>query len=270
MNDNVIKDIMVQNYRFDNYYDPTKLFIFLSLTYSNELSDKYLVLDIAKSVYRLFISNLNMAKSNLNITIRNIQKYGIIDIVPHIISTINQIIREQVNGSFKLIGDYLYVNFDEKSESASKMISLVCNTLFKKYYKKEIIPINDYKECQFLDDKKIDEFGVSSIKNLIFEDLQYCPLCEETNKEKLYVTHILLKNESNNELDSINKNNLLLMCKDEWIDYVNGLFYFDEFGRVVNNGSKNVNNRMRISQSLLNNERKEYIKKHIQYLLNNE
>ncbi len=265
MNENVIKDIMVQEYRLDNYFDPTKIFIFMALVGSdNKLSTNYSIVDITRSVYRLFISNLNIAKSNLNITIRNLEKYGVADIVPHVTATIKQIIREEINNSFRLIGDCLYVNFEDCSETSSNMIMLVCKTLFKKYYKTDLKPIMNYKECAYLNDKNIHEFGKCSLMSLIFEDLQYCPLCEETQKEKLFVTHILLNEESDNTDDAINKNNLLLLCEDEWKDYVNKLFYFDEFGRVINLGSPHVNNKMRLSQLLLNEERKDFLKKHYQ------
>lgn len=119
-----------------------------------------------------------------------------------------------------------------------------------------------YEEVKLIDDRDIDLFGKSSIKKLIFEELQYCPLCENIVYDDLYVTHILFNDETQDDNDSINPNNLLLMCRDEWIDYEKGLFVFDEFGKVVNKGSMLVNNRMRLSQRLLNSERKAYIIKH--------
>ena len=49
---------------------------------------------------------------------------------------------------------------------------------------------------------------------------------------------------------------------NEWFDYVSGKFYFNENGRVVNVSSKIVSGEMRISLSLINNERRDFIKKH--------
>lgn len=262
MNEHFYQDIMVQTYRNDNYSDPTKLFIILSLTAEKKLKPVYSLYEIAKYVYRLYISNLSLTNNNFNIVIRNIEKYGISDIVPIVYLVCTQWIREQKNDSLKVTNENLYVRLDDYSDQSLNVIRTICNALLQKYYKCSINEMFSYEEVKLIDDRDIDLFGKSSIKKLIFEELQYCPLCENIVYDDLYVTHILFNDETQDDNDSINPNNLLLMCRDEWIDYEKGLFVFDEFGKVVNKGSMLVNNRMRLSQRLLNSERKAYIIKH--------
>jgi len=262
MNDKFIKDVMLQNYQFDNYYDPTKIFCILSFIRDNEIKKIITIREMSEYVYRYFISNIYIAKNNLNFVVRNISKYGIEDIVPHVLSSLRSWVREQINDSITINGDYVTINLDNYSVDSAATIKVVCKTLYQKYYKRFLVPITDYSKYSLIDDKNVEEFGNSEFKKMIFEDLQYCPLCEETKKENLYVVHILFNDESDDISSSYDKNNLLLMCKDEANDYVNGRFYFDEFGRVVNNGSILVSKSMRISQKILTRKRKEYLKKH--------
>ena len=263
MNENFFKDIMIQNYQTDNFYDPTKLFIILGLIEDNSLKQRYSYYEIAQQVYRYYISNYQLAEHSINIVIRNLRRYGVEDIVPYVLEVVKQWIRESKYGSLRMTKDSLLLNVDSYDNEAAELTETICNTLFLKYYKKKIVPIDDYKEIRNLDDHSAELFGKSGIKNLIFEDLQYCPLCENVIYDELYATHILFNEESNMSASIVDKNNLLLMCKEEFVDYSNKLFWFDEFGRVINNGSKIVNNRMRLSQKLLNKERKFYIKEHL-------
>lgn len=262
MNDKLIKDIMIQKYQFNNFYDPTKLFIILALLEEGSFYKSYSIYDISKYVYRYYISNIEITKYNFNSVVRNIRKYGVEDIVPLVSSTIKQWIKEQKYNSINILNDQIFLNIDDYSNKAVSTVKTVCKTLFFKYYKVQLKPIKNYKEILEIDDTKIDKIGISSIKELVFEDMQYCPLCEETDPNKLFVTHILLNSETDNAEDGINKDNLLLLCENEFEDYIKGLFYFDELGRVINNGSKCVNNKMRLSQKILNSERKMFIKRH--------
>ena len=262
MNGRFIKDIMIQKYQYNNFYDPTKLFIILALLEEDVFYERYSIYDISKYVYRYYISNIEIAKYNFSSVIRNIDKYGIDDIVPIVVSTIIQWIKEQKYDSIRYSNEQVILNIEDYSSKYVNQIRTVCKTLFLKYYKAQLKPIKNYSELIDINDKEIEQIGKSELKELIFEDMQYCPLCEETDKTKLFVSHILFNEETDNPSDSINKNNLIIFCENEFYDYINGLFYFDEFGKVINNGSKIVNNKMRLSQKFLNEERKEYIKKH--------
>ena len=60
---------MCQKYQFDNYFDPTKLFVALSFTECGSLKSRYSIKEIAQYVYRYYIANPDIAKHNFNIII---------------------------------------------------------------------------------------------------------------------------------------------------------------------------------------------------------
>ena len=266
MNDKWYKDIMIQKYQCDNFYDPTKLFIILSFTENNILKEKYTIKEIAKYVYRYYISNMEIAKHNFNIIVRNINKYGIEDLMPTIISSINEWIREQKNDSIILFDNYIKLNLESYDFETLKLTRTIAKTLFQKYYKTQLNELTDYSQALLLNDYDLNTFGKSILKQLIFEDIQYCPLSEEINTNNLYVIHLFSKEDGANDLEFLNKDNLMLLSKDMANDYINKKFYFDEFGRVINISSQNVNNKMRLSINLMTNERKNFIIRHNELL----
>lgn len=264
MNEKWYKDIMTQKYQYDNYFDPTKLFIALAFTESGELKQKYPIKEIAQYVYRYYIANLDIARHNFNIVVRNIEKYGIADIIPFVVSTVNQWIKEQRYNSLSIKDSFIFLNIDEYDSETVMLTKKTCEALFQKYYKTKLNRIIDYSFAAELDDRNLEVFGKSDLRHLIFEDMQYCPLTEVTDEKNLYVVHILPKIESSDKNDLVNKNNLILLSKDMASEYIQGLFYFDEFGRVVNNGSKIVSRRMRLGINLITEERKKYIQRHFE------
>lgn len=264
MNENWYKDIMAQKYQYDNYFDPTKLFVALAFTESGELKQRYPIKEIAQYVYRYYIANLDIARHNFNIVVRNIEKYGVDDIYSFIVSTVNQWIKEQKYNSLSINDTFVFLNLDEYDDKTVLLTRKTCEALFQKYYKTKLNKITDYSYIAELDDSNLEIFGKSNIRYLIFEDMQYCPLTEITDEKELYVVHILPKIESAEKSDLINKDNLLLLSKEMALEYIQGLFYFDEFGRVVSNGSKIASRRMRLSISLITEGRKEYIQRHFE------
>lgn len=262
MNENWYKDIMVQKYQYDNYFDPTKLFIALAFVETGRIKQRYPIKEIAQYVYRYYIANLNIARHNFNVVVRNIEKYGVDDIFSFVVSTVNQWIREQKYSSVSMNDTFVFLKLDEYDDKTVLLTRKTCEALFQKYYKTKINRILDNSYCAELDDTNIDLFGKCNLRYLIFEEIQYCPLTETTNEEELYVVHILPKEESAEKCDLINKDNLMLLSKEMALEYIHELFYFDEFGRVVNNGSKVVSEKMRLSINLITEGRKAYIKKH--------
>ena len=261
MNDNWYKDIMLQRFQLDTYYDPTKLIIALSMTESGVLKERYTIDEICRLVRRYYVANQEIAKSNVNVAIRNVAKYGISDLKPAVLLNIKMWEKEQQFGSISHDDHFVYLNIDNYSDDQSALTRRLCLTLFKKYYKKDLVIIDAKKYLLALNDRKL-EFGISDFKEYALEDFQYCPLSEETNIDHLYVSHIYFRDEGASEEDFLNPFNSILLGLNEWFDYVSGKFYFDENGRVVNVSSKIVSGKMRISLSLINNERRDFIKKH--------
>ena len=220
MNDKWYKDIMIQKYQCDNYFDPTKLFIILSLTEDKILKEKYTIKEITKFVYRYYIANIEIAKHNFNIIVRNINKYGINNLMPVVIASINQWIREQKNNSIIFHDTYINLNLESYDEETLGLTRTMAKTLFMKYYKVQLKELPDYFDSLVLDDYDIETFGNSSLKQLIFEDIQYCPLFEETDISNLYVIHLFSKEDGANYLEFTNKDNLMVFSKTIAMDYI--------------------------------------------------
>lgn len=261
MNDCWFKDIMLQRFQLDTYYDPTKLIIALSFTEGGALKEKYSVDEVCRIVRRYYVANLEIAKSNVNVAIRNVAKYGISDLKATVFLNIKMWEKEQQFGSISHDDHFIYLNVEDYSKEQALLTRKLCLTLFKKYYKRELLTIDNKRQLLELNDRKL-EFGISDFKEYALEDFQYCPLSEETNIDHLYVSHIFFKDEGATDEEFLNPFNSILLGLNEWFDYVSGKFYFDENGRVVNISSKIVSEKMRISLSLISNERRNFIKKH--------
>lgn len=259
MNEKWFKDLMIQKYQCDNYFDPTKLFIVMSLTENGVLKEKYSIKEIATYVYRYYISNIEIAKRNFNIIVRNIDKYGIDDIIPIVNLGLSQWIKEQKNDSIYYYETFIKLNLKSYDDKTLELTRRMVKTLFLKYYKIKLNNIYDYSSIKNIDDKELDEFGNSLAKTLIIEDFQFCPITEETNIDNLYAVRIFSKEDGASEEDLISKDNLMLFSKDIAVDFINKKFTIDSFGRIHNISSKNVNEKMRISINLLNDNRKKYI-----------
>lgn len=269
MNENWFKDIMVQKYQCDNYYDPTKLFLVLALTEENKLKQRYTIKEISQYIYRYYVANDEIATHNFNITVRNIKKYGINDIISFVEASIKQWIKEQKYNSILLQDSIVILNLEQYDQFTLQLSRTMAATLFQKYYKANIKYIDKYNDLLALNDLDVSSFGMSRLKRKIFEDVQYCPITEETKYENLCVVHILPFCESKNKDDMLDKDNMMLFSKEIAKEYNEKLFFIDVFGRVINNGSLIVNNKMRISMNLMNEKRREYVKRHLEKNLKN-
>ena len=112
MNDNWYKDIMIQRFQLDTYYDPTKLFLALSLTETGVLKEKYKIDDICRYIRRLYVANPDVAKANVNVSIRNVTKYGISDLKPTVLMSIRMWEKEQQFNSISHDDHFLYLTVD--------------------------------------------------------------------------------------------------------------------------------------------------------------
>ena len=262
MNDKWFKDILAQNYPSNNYCDPTKIFLTLALTECGSLRDCYSIEELSTYVYRYYMSNKEVASRNFSPTIRNLEKYGTKDIIPIIFDAIKQWLKEQINGSIELYDSMLMLNLDDYSDETLNLTRMMMSTLYQKYYGLKLEPIYDYSVLQDIDDLDLEAFNKTKMKELIFEDLQFCPLTEETNRDALWVFHLYLSNEGANAEDRISKDNLLLLSRDLAQDYIDKKFYFNDLGKVINISSSNIIDGMRLGVNLLTEKRKKYIALH--------
>ncbi len=262
MNEKWYKDLMAQKFQYDAFYDPTRLFIALALVDMPVLKRENSIHELAVIVYRYYIANLDVAKRNININIRNIQKYGVSDIIPQMQSSINQWIREQQAGSFSCSDRVLYWSIDSYDDSVRDLTKKMVGVLFQKYFKSTIKPIMDIASIAEMDDMDLEVFGNSALKQRVMEEYQYCPLSEEVSVKRLRVVHICPKREAEDVDSLVCADNALIMDVDFCEEYNRGLFYFDEFGRVHSNGSTLVNKHMRLGMKILTEGRKKFIRRH--------
>lgn len=262
MNSKWFNDILAQSYPNNNYCDPTKIFLVLAMTESGSLKEYYSIHELSTYVYRYYLANYEVASRNFSTVIRNINKYGIDDIAPIVLDTIRQWIKEQINGSIALNDSTLLLNLEEYSAETLELTRTMMSTLYQKYYENNLQPIFDYSSLRELNDLDLNEFNATKIRDLIFEDLQYCPLTEDTNRENLYAFHLFLSKEGASETDRTSKDNLLLLSKELAQDYIDGKFYFNDLGKVINISSSHIIDGMRLSIGLLTKERKRYILLH--------
>lgn len=266
MNEKWYKDLMVQKYQLDVFFDPTKLFFIMSLAVDGHLKGIYSLEEISTNVYRFYCANKELCNHNVNIIIRNLSKYGVSDIMPIVSASIRQFIKEQINKSIDFNEEFVALKLDDYSDKSASTTLALCNTLFQKYFK--IMP-KAFKKLDYvkdLDDENIFEFGKCFLRERVLEDYQYCPICEKTDIENLYIVHILKKNEGALPDELIDKNNCLLMCREECVDYIKGKFYIDEFGKIINVNSGLIEPGMRISLRILNSERRKYLKRKINFM----
>lgn len=257
MSDLWFEDIMLQN--FING-DATRIIILFALTSDNEIKHAYRRKEILEYVYRTYVDNIELRNCNPNYKIREICKFGLNDIDDVFNNALIEWQSCQKNNSLLFDENYIYLNnisIDESTIKYTRKLALMLNDKYIKVKFSDPVTIN--KEI-LIDDKNLDVFGQSKYKDRVFEDIQYCPLCEEIDREKLRVVHILSScNCNDNEL--YDKNNGLIMCEKHANDYNNHDFYFDEKGYVHNVKSLIIEKNMHLSQKILNGKRKEYIKK---------
>ena len=261
MNDKWFQDIMKQEFKNDNYYDPTKLFLVLSLIADGEVRKEYPIKEISKNIYRLYVANPEIARKNTNKEIRNVEKYGVIDIVKVVDFAIKDFIKDQKNNSIIYLGDTIVLNLESYDKSVVNLTEQVCKILFKKYYNIAYNKIQELEEIKEIDDSNIELFGKSIFRQRLFEESQYCCLCDESCIDNLYVSHIYRRKDGAVGDELIDPNNGIILCKEDWEDYNNGKFFFNADGRVVNISSDRVVKGMRISQNLVTDERRKYLQK---------
>ena len=259
MNEKWFKDIMIQKYPADIYCDPTKLFLILSFVKDNSILEKVSIFEVCESVYRYYLFNKQVRINNINPVIRNIEKYGIEDIENHIKLSIMQFIKEQKYDSIAFDSNYVYSFMDNRDEKSTQLTIKMIHMLFEKYYKIKLENIPSLEFIKYMDDSNKNIFGNSLLKQFVLEDIQYCPLSEETDVNKLFVAHIIKSNETEDLNILTDKNNAILLESQLWEDYVNNKFYINEFGKVINICSTLVNNKMRLPMKFLN-KRKKYFK----------
>lgn len=266
MNDLWIKDIMTQ--KFLNS-DITRLLMVSSMIDDGGLKSVYRKSDIMEYIYRVYTDYDEIRKVNPDSRIRNIKRYGISDIRDILDKAISEW-KNYANNNCLLDDDrFIYIQGIDDELEMGKYTHQIITMLSKKYFGIEIkSPIKlDVNQCK--EDNNLQVFGKSIYRNRVFEDIQYCPLCEEVDTEKLYAVHIIPAKYCVSDEEILDKNNGLIMCQEHAIDYLQGKFHFLENGFVNNINSNIVSEKMRLAISVKSRKRREYLKKYCYILVKN-
>ncbi len=263
MNDLWIKDIMTQ--KFLNS-DITRLLMINAMIRDGSLMSVCRKSDIIEYIYRVYTDYEDIRKINPDSRIRNIKRYGISDI-RDILETSITIWKSFANNNCLLDDDrFVYIQGIDDEKEMGKYTQQIISMLSKKYFSLEIKnPFSlDANQCK--EDEDLDIFGKSIYRNRVFEDVQYCPLCEEVDTEQLYVVHITPAKYGLSDEELVDKNNGLIMCRKHAKDYLEGRFCFRENGFVKNINSDIVSENMHLAISVKTRPRREYLKKYFELL----
>lgn len=269
MRDLWMQDIMMQKF-LDS--DSTRIILLYALTSSNEIQPVYKKRNILEYIYRTYSDNSQLASVNPNAKIRNIKRYGLSDIKGILEQALDEWKTYAQNQILFSDDRYIYISIEENNDNKAlaKYTLQVTKMLQKKYFSM----IFDTPHQLDLDvckkDSDIEKFGKSLYRNRVFEDIQYCPLCEETNIENLVAVHILPAEYCQLDEEIVDKNNGLIMCREHANDYLQKKFVFKENGFVENIGSQIVDNYMHLSLEVKNKKRRTYIKRTYELMHDNQ
>ena len=248
---------MGQRFTSGTFIDPTRL-ILATYIIQDPIKNVVLKKDVLEFIYRTYIDNEDIAKRNPNVMIRNISNYGVYDISNVLEDALIDWKNDSTNGVLSSDNKYIYfdIEIDKSIKSASEK---VIKMLYKKYFKSELLMPDEVNDLDIGNDENLILFGKGIYKRRVLEDMQYCPLCEETQQDNLYAVHIL-PNRYNDDLESRkDKNNGLLMCEEHAKAYLNEEFYFNESGFIEYTKTELVNKKMHLSLSINNKKRKKFI-----------
>lgn len=265
MKDLWMQDIMTQKF-LDS--DATRIIMLYAIT-NKGMKNIYKKREILEFIYRTYSDNKEVANINPDIKIRNIHRYGLLDIKGILNNAIEEWKSYAKNNILSSDERYIYINvYEEDLNSLTLYTTRLCKMLEKKYFNIEIAPPKEVSVTECRNDKDLNSFGKSLYRNRVFEDIQYCPLCEETHIENLYAVHILPE-EFCEDFEVVDKYNGLIMCKEHAIEYLQKRFMFNELGFVENINSKLVDKRMHLSLEVKNKQRRNYIQRYYEIMKKN-
>ena len=265
------EDMMSQKYHEDICFNPSKIFLMSFLVADGVIKDFYKVRDFQEHLYRIYIDNPEVSSKHPSYLIRNISTYGVKDIEEHTLDTLESWCRDSKNSILKQNTKYIRLEVDlTDMEDIVKNTNRFSKMMYKRLFRGDKPEIrNIASNILKLDDQNIEEFGRCLYKNRVLEDLQYCPVCEEINVDKLYVVHLFEKRMGASEEQLVDKANGLVFCECHARQFISNGFYYDELGFVHDNGNSDVEPGMHLSFSIRSIQRKEYLKKRYQYLKDN-
>lgn len=264
MDQKLFEDIMNQTYNEDICYNPSKLLLVRFISENVCRTLLYKKREFQEYLYRIYIDNPTIAKKHPSYIVRNIEKYGVSDLVDLVEDTLESWCRDAKN-SIIIVGqsNFAVQVQAEDAEDIAKNLTRLSMMLYRKVYGESIPGIR--KDIPEDDDHDINIFGKGIFRNRVLEDMQYCPICEDINTQNLVAVHIVENCMGTSQEDKANKANGLIFCRKHAIDYIERKFEFNELGFVCNISSEDIEEGMHLSFAIRSSERKEYLKRRIEY-----
>lgn len=254
-----IQDIMSQQFTVGTFVNPIRLMMVTYLVQS-PISNRISRNSVLEYIYRTFADHKEVAERNPNIMIRNIHNYGLADISASLDEALYDWCADAPNHVLSYDKRWIYLDVDPTDETIEKSTMQVVQMLYKKYFKMLVLMPMELRDADVEDDRDLEKFGKGIFKRRVLEDMQYCPLCEETRQNHLYAVHIV-PNAFCRELEpKMDKANGLLLCKEHARAYINQEFYFNSAGFVAETRNEEIDCRMHLSFSILSKKRKKYLK----------
>ncbi|MDD3138808.1 MAG: hypothetical protein PHX08_07535 [Lachnospiraceae bacterium] len=256
-----IQDIMSQKFTNGTFVNPTRLIMLTAFLRGETISNRYLRSEVLEFVYRTYIDNLEIARRNSNLMVRNIGKYGLSDISGVLDEALYDWKSDAVNSVLGYDSKWIYLDIDPENLNLVTASTSVLKMLYSKYFKISILEPKELMEDDISNDMDLNMFGKGLFRNRVLEDMQYCPLCEETNLDNLFAVHII----PNNLCDSIeerkDKANGILLCREHAEAYISKQFVFSAMGFVEDVKTDKVNTKMHLSFAVKTQKRKKMLDK---------
>jgi len=257
-----MQDIMSQKFLSS---DATKLILVEGLCNNNAMPQVIKRQTILEYIYRVYADYSDASKAHPDIKIKHISYYGLSDIAHILDLALDEWAQFAPNSVLQFDDRYIYISLSpEDLTSAVTPTRMVINMFKKKYFDFDFAAPHavDLDICKS-DDLSI--MGKSVYRNRIFEDIQYCPICEEIDLNNLYAVHILPAKQCSCNEEIIDKSNGLVMCKKHAEAYLSGKYFFKENGFVHINNPCDIDEHTHLSLSVKTRARREYISRAAKY-----
>lgn len=250
-----LKEIMSLSVPKLTQKDPTKVLLIYYFLENDGFNRTCLISDVNKYIYRFYIDNQDIAKKHPSIVINNISHYGTNDILFFTKQALGEWKNDFKDGCLEYDDENIFVTIKDINEDTLIYTKNIADMLYQKFTNNVYnydVNLTELKEIRNFDLEKINK---SRLKNRVLEDIQYCVCCDEEND-------LMIINLSNDANGIIDKNNYVTVCKKHYELFLNGYFKFNDIGYIIiNKTSKELNEKMHISNFILNNKRREYLSK---------
>lgn len=261
-----INEVMSQNVDASIGQDYTRLALNFLFIKDDIFKNKIYLRRIAEFIYRFYIDNANLAEVNPSPLIKNIKHYKPDDLYNYCYEQL-LIWKKDKKSLLSCNKEYAEISYEYETDNNNEFknkYKFVTKMMFIKFLKREIWYDDDIES-------KIDEnFNINQYlsymkdsreRNRMFEEINYCPLCEETDEKSLNAIHIVEYNKCGKD-ELVNKNNMLLLCDEHCKEYLENKFKFLNNGYIkILEPNLNLDKRMHLGIELLNSDRKKYIER---------